>query len=91
MKTAIVVLFAVVATTYAASEGQTGKSSDLANLDPVEDTEGQIPVQVVYANQKVGDESTTSLRRDKRFLFAKLLLAKAALGAGYVIEWMPNI
>lgn len=83
MKTFFVVLFAVVATTYAASVVQSGKSSDLANIDPASETGSEIPVQIVYDEQhQKGEESSTSLRRNKRFLLTKLLLAKAALGAG---------
>lgn len=86
MKTFFVVVLAVVATTYATSVPLEGKSSDAANLDPVADTEGQIPVEVVYANQKDDEGSSTGGRRDKRFLFSKFLLAKAAFGAGWVLH-----
>lgn len=83
MKAMLVVLFAVVASACAASTAvQAGKSSDLADIDPTSENGAQIPVQVVLGSEEDAAEASPTLRRQKRFLLTKLLLAKAAVGAG---------
>lgn len=78
MKTIFAVLFAIVAVTYAIP-ADTSKSTEVATQAKTIPTEDQIPVQVVYGDSN--DEPKT-LVRNKRFLLAKLLFAKAALGVG---------
>jgi len=80
MKILFAVLFATVALTYATSPAVVAQST--AAHPKVTPTEDQIPVDVVYASEANENPQSKTLVRNKRFLLAKLLLAKAAIGIG---------
>lgn len=76
MKAFSVVLFAILAATYALpAEVEVKETSNLPKFGQPE-TEEHIPVEVVY------DNVPAKHVRNKRFLLHKLLFASAAFGAG---------
>lgn len=82
MKTVCLVLFALLAVAYTTTADEPRSSSTDLTKSGAPDTEGQIPVDIVYDEGAQPEAPKTQLNRQKRFLLTKLLLAKAALGAG---------
>lgn len=82
MKILLAVLFAIVGVTYAISPILLEDLADPPAHPKATSTEDQIPVDVIYEGEPLTDPQPKTLVRNKRFLLAKLLLAKAALGVG---------